>query len=58
METHRFEYSIRSMANVLEVSRSGFYQFLKRKNELEKYNPELVEFIRETWLTSRKNYGL
>ncbi|EMK18018.1 hypothetical protein LEP1GSC075_0976 [Leptospira interrogans str. Kito] len=41
------------MANVLGVSRSGFYQFLKRsKNELEKYNPELVEFIRETWLTS------
>ncbi|EMI60827.1 hypothetical protein LEP1GSC072_2015 [Leptospira noguchii str. Bonito] len=31
METHRFEYSIRSMANVLEVSRSGFYQFLKRR---------------------------
>ncbi|EMK22505.1 hypothetical protein LEP1GSC075_0414 [Leptospira interrogans str. Kito] len=31
------------MANVLGVSRSGFYQFLKRsKNELEKYNPELV----------------
>ncbi|EMO90377.1 hypothetical protein LEP1GSC024_4573 [Leptospira noguchii str. 2001034031] len=59
METHRFEYSIQSMANVLGVSRSGFYQFLKRsKNELEKYNPELVEFIRETWLTSRKNYGL
>ncbi len=40
METHRFEYSIQSMANVLGVSRSGFYQFLKRsKNELEKYNP-------------------
>ncbi len=59
METHRFEFSIRSMANVLGVSRSGFYQFLKRsKNELEKYNPELVEFIRETWLTNRKNYGL
>ncbi|EMS89636.1 hypothetical protein LEP1GSC074_1398 [Leptospira noguchii str. Hook] len=58
METHRFEFSIRSMANVLGVSRSGYYQFLKRsKNELEKYNPELVEFIRETWLTSRKNYG-
>ncbi|EPE85349.1 hypothetical protein LEP1GSC021_2935 [Leptospira noguchii str. 1993005606] len=36
METHRFEYSIQSMANVLGVSRSGFYQFLKRsKNELE-----------------------
>ncbi|MBW9231293.1 IS3 family transposase [Leptospira santarosai] len=59
METHRFAFSIRSMANVLEVSRSGFYQFLKRsKNELEKYNPELVEFIKETWLTNRKNYGL
>ncbi|EMG20410.1 hypothetical protein LEP1GSC150_5067 [Leptospira interrogans serovar Copenhageni str. LT2050] len=27
METHRFEYSIQSMANVLGVSRSGFYQF-------------------------------
>ncbi|EMN75101.1 hypothetical protein LEP1GSC102_0008 [Leptospira interrogans str. UI 09600] len=25
METHRFEYSIQSMANVLGVSRSGFY---------------------------------
>ncbi|EMN02023.1 hypothetical protein LEP1GSC035_1954 [Leptospira noguchii str. 2007001578] len=59
METHRFEYSIQSMANVLGVSRSGFYQFLKRsKNELEKYNPELVEFIRETWLTSRKELRL
>ncbi|EJO79524.1 hypothetical protein LEP1GSC079_4737 [Leptospira interrogans str. FPW1039] len=31
------------MANVLGVSRSGFYQFLKRsKNELEKYNPEFA----------------
>ncbi|EMS85137.1 hypothetical protein LEP1GSC073_1390 [Leptospira noguchii str. Cascata] len=36
METHRFEYSIRSMANVLEVSRSGFYQFLKREKRIRK----------------------
>ncbi|EMM81298.1 hypothetical protein LEP1GSC037_5184 [Leptospira interrogans str. 2006001854] len=42
METHRFEYSIQSMANVLGVSRSGFYQFLKRsKNELENIIPNL-----------------
>ncbi|EMF83151.1 IS1236 transposase family protein [Leptospira weilii serovar Topaz str. LT2116] len=59
MEMYRFEFSIRSMAEVLEVSRSGFYQFLKRsKNVLEKYDPELVEFIKETWLSNRKNYGL
>ncbi|EMN02100.1 hypothetical protein LEP1GSC035_3195 [Leptospira noguchii str. 2007001578] len=33
METHRFEYSIQSMANVLGVSRSGYYQFLKRSQK-------------------------
>ncbi|OLY63902.1 hypothetical protein BWD12_15745 [Leptospira santarosai serovar Bananal] len=46
------------MANVLGVSRSGFYQFLKRsKNELEKYNPELVEETIFIYLWSENKTG-
>ncbi|EPG75261.1 putative IS1236 transposase [Leptospira fainei serovar Hurstbridge str. BUT 6] len=58
MEAYRSEFSIKGMARVLGVSRSGFYEFMKRsKNALEKYDPEFVKFIYETWLRHDKNYG-
>ncbi|EKO59161.1 hypothetical protein LEP1GSC082_1197 [Leptospira kirschneri str. H2] len=48
METHRFEYSIQSMANVLGVSRSGFYQFLKN------YHVKFFEILGQLKLERRE----
>ncbi|PJZ71469.1 IS3 family transposase [Leptospira perolatii] len=59
METHRTEFRVKSMAEVLEVSRTYYYKFLKRcKTEMDNLDPVVVDFIRKTWLKSKRNYGL
>lgn len=47
------------MATYLEVSRSGFYDYVKRlKNPIGILDVGLIDFVRETWKSSKKNYGL
>ncbi|MCP5500471.1 MAG: IS3 family transposase [Leptospiraceae bacterium] len=59
METHNREFSIVRMAIVLDVSKSGYYNYLKVcKDELLKYCPEMIEHLKEIWKKSRKTYGL
>ena len=47
-----------SMARVLEVSRSGYYKYLKLKNENKtKYPSEMLEKVYSSWKSNRKLYG-
>jgi transposase InsO family protein len=46
------------MARVLEVSRSGYYKYLKLKNENKtKYPSEMLEKVYSSWKSNRKLYG-
>jgi len=53
---HRYEYPVRITCDVLEVSRSGYYGFLKRKGETVR-RADLIARIREAHLRSRRTYG-
>ncbi|EPG66113.1 hypothetical protein LEP1GSC061_2430, partial [Leptospira wolffii serovar Khorat str. Khorat-H2] len=46
------------MASLFNVSRSGFYEFVKRrKTAIEKYDPKFLKFIYDTWKDNDQNYG-
>jgi transposase InsO family protein len=58
METHSEEFPVMSMARVLEVSRSGYYKYLRLKNENKtKYPFEMLEKVYSSWKSNRKLYG-
>lgn len=47
------------MAKYLDVSRSGFYDYVKRsKNPIGNLDIALIDFVKETWISSKKSYGL
>jgi putative transposase len=59
MATYRKEFKVTSMATYLDVSRSGFYDYVKRlKNPIGTLDIALIDFVKETWKSSKKNYGL
>ena len=59
MATYRKEFKVTSMATCLDVSRSGFYDYVKRlKNPIGTLDIALIDFVKETWKSSKKNYGL
>ncbi len=58
MDNHSRLYSIQKMASVLEVSRSGFYAWKKRKiSSLEKENIFIVNLLREIQEEHKYRYG-
>ena len=58
METHADEFPVMSMARVLEVSRSGYYKYLKLKKENKsRYPPEMLEKVYTIWKSNRRLYG-
>ncbi|WP_156844504.1 IS3 family transposase [Leptospira wolffii] len=58
MENNRRLFSVKSMASLFNVSRSGFYEFVKRrKTAIEKYDPKFLKFIYDTWKDNDQNYG-
>ena len=58
MRRHEQEFSIEKMAQVLNVSRSGYYDFLiRRKSTRMKENEKLKEKIKSIHEQSRKVYG-
>jgi len=58
MEAHSEEFPVVSMAKVLEVSRSGYYKYLKLKKENKtRYQSEILEKVYLIWKTNRKLYG-
>lgn len=58
MEEHREAYKVRSMCEVLKVSRSGYYAWSTRRPSIrQKDNDELLERIRRVHSQSRRLYG-
>ena len=58
METHAEEFPVLSMARVLEVSRSGYYKYLKLKKENKsRYPAEMLEKVYTIWKSNRRLYG-
>lgn len=58
MEEHRESYKIKSMGEVLKVSRSGYYAWKTRQpSTRQKDNEELLRHIREVHTQSRRLYG-
>lgn len=58
IEEHREEFDIALMCQVLKVSRSGYYAWRKRiPSAREMANKELLEKIREIFVTSGQTYG-
>jgi len=52
------EFSILAMCRVLQVSRSGYYEFLKRPSSCRSLeDDELRPLVRAAFKTGRKNYG-
>jgi transposase InsO family protein len=53
------EFKIKSMATYLNVSRSGYYDYLRRvKNPTSKLDHDFVDFVKDTWELSKGSYGL
>lgn len=58
METHRSEFRVAKMAEVLKVSRSGFYAYLARPvSNRQQENEILLEKIKEIHQKSKATYG-
>jgi putative transposase len=58
MEEHRESYKIKSMCEVLKVSRSGYYVWKTRQpSTRQKDNEDLLGHIREVHTQSRRLYG-
>ena len=48
INAHRFVYRVEKMCKVLEVSRSGYYRWLKQpESKRDKENRELIETIKQ-----------
>lgn len=58
MKEHRDRHKLKSMCNVLKVSRSGYYAWKSRpRSNRQRVNMEILERIREVYRKSRKVYG-
>lgn len=58
MKEHEKEFNVEKMAKVFEVSRSGYYDFLKRgKSRRALENERLKSIIKEIHANSRRIYG-
>jgi transposase InsO family protein len=59
VEAHFGMFPITVMAELLELSRSGIYDYLKRsKEEISKYPTELLDEVHRIWKKNRCVYGL
>lgn len=58
IEAHREAYAVKIMCRVLEVSRSGYYDWRKRKpSARDRANAKRLEEIKKIFERSRKTYG-
>ncbi len=58
MDTHRGEFRIETMCEVLRVSRSGYYAWRRRpRSQRDETNAQLTETIRRIHEESRRIYG-
>jgi putative transposase len=58
IEAHRDEFAVKIMCRVLKVSRSGYYDWRKRKpSARDLANAKLLRAIKRIFRRSRKTYG-
>jgi putative transposase len=58
LQEHRSHYEIQKMAEALQISRSGYYAWVKRKDSPRKQdNQKLVEQIKAVYYRSKSIYG-
>ena len=57
IRAEKVRFPVRLMCRLLEVSRSGFYAWLKRRDSLELNDRRLLQLIREIFAQSRETYG-
>ena len=58
MKNHNKEFCVEKMAKVFQVSRAGYYKFLRRTpSKRELVNRRLIKEIKKINETSRKTYG-
>ena len=53
---HRTKYAVKDLCEILQVSRSGYYKYVKQMNRMEK-DFELAERIRIKQESCKKTYG-
>lgn len=59
MATYRKEFKVTRMVACLEVSRSGFYDYVKRlKSPIGNLEIAFIDFVKHSWKSSKKSYGL
>jgi transposase InsO family protein len=57
IRAEKARFPVRLMCRLLEVSRSGFYAWLKRRDSRELNDRQLLQLIREIFAQSDKTYG-
>jgi len=58
IKNYKKPYSVKKMCHLFNVSRSGFYKFLKRPlSKREKENKKLLEKIQKIFILHKKRYG-
>ena len=57
IRAEKVRYPVRLMCRLLEVSRSGFYAWLNRRDSRELNDRRLLQLIREIFAQSDKTYG-
>lgn len=51
------EYPVAKWARMLEIERTGYYNWLRNHERLEKYEPHLKKKIKDVFKESRFTYG-
>ena len=57
MMEYRYKFSVEKMSKVLRVSRSGFYKWLSRRDEVDPREERLNTAIHNSFVHSRRTYG-
>ncbi|MFK7969780.1 MAG: IS3 family transposase [Bacteroidia bacterium] len=57
MKAHAHEFPVEKMSNIFDVSRSGYYAWLKRDREEPALHADLDKEIKASFSKSRKSYG-
>ncbi len=57
IRAEKVRFPVRLMCRLLEVSRSGFYAWLERRDSLELNDRRLLQLIREIFAQSHETYG-
>ena len=59
MMEYRYKFSVEKMSKVLRVSRSGFYKWLSRRDEVDRHEEQLnTALLHEDFGQSLRSYSI